>query len=507
MSETTPPPNAGAPKTISGEIALPKLAVSLTMPEEPARPAADKPPRVRTQHTVSINGAPLSYTATAGTLTLRDDDGKEKASFFHVAYVKDGVDHPAQRPVMFAFNGGPGSSSVWLHLGAWGPRRVTLGPEGEQLPPPPQLRDNEYSLLDQTDLVFIDPVGTGYSKPAAGVEPKEFHGVEEDLASVGRFIATWLTEHQRWLSPKYLGGESYGTTRAAGLANLLFDTYGITLNGIILVSVVLNMQTIRFALGNDLPHLLYLPSFAATAWFHGQLAPELQARPLADLVAEVREFAASEYNVALMRGADLPPTERQRVVRKLARYTGLDRDYLTANDLRIWMGRFNKELLRRQGRTVGRFDSRCLGSDRDAVGEYPEYDASFTEILGAFTGALNAYLRGELQHEAEVRYKISGWDSIKWNYGDYQNQYLDVADRLRQALHKNPHLRVFVCNGYYDLATPFYATEYTFSHLDLRPDLRANIAMGYYEAGHMMYTKETELAKMAADLRGFLAGQ
>jgi carboxypeptidase C (cathepsin A) len=496
-----------AKPTAAGEIVLPKLSVSLTMPPEGAKTEEAKaPPTVETQHTLALPGGEIAYNATAGLLTLRDDEGKERARLFHTAYVRQGVEDASRRPVLFAFNGGPGSSSVWLHLGAWGPRRVVLGPEGQQPAPPPQLADNPHTLLDQADLVFIDPVGTGLSKPSEGIEAKEFHGVEGDLESVGRFIAQWVTEHGRWTSPIYLGGESYGTLRSAGLAHLLQERHGLYLSGLVLVSVVLNMQTIRFAEGNDLPYVLFLPSYAATAWHHGALAPDLQARPLEELLAEVERFAVEDYSVALLRGASLDPVGYEAVLRKLARYTGLGRAYLDRCRLRVDMGRFGKELLRDRGRTVGRLDSRYTGIDRDDAGENPETDPSHTAIFGAFAGAFNHYLRTELNYQAETRYQIMAELYNNWNYGDWQNRYLDLSERLRQALSHNPHLRVFAANGYFDLATPYFATQYTFDHLMLPPELRAHLAMGHYQAGHMMYVKESEAGRLAEDVRRFLGG-
>lgn len=491
---------------LTGEIVLPKLAVTLTMPEPEGKKEDDKPKTVTTEHSVTIDGEAIEYTATAGVLELKDDEGKARAKLFHIAYLCKGVDDTTARPITFAFNGGPGSSSVWLHLGAFGPRRVKLGPEGEQLPPPPALIENEYSLLDVTDLVFIDPVGTGYSKPAEGVEGKEFWGVEEDLESVGQFIVQWITENKRWDSPKFLAGESYGTTRASGLGALLQDKHGVYLNGIVLVSVVLNMATIRFTEGNDLPYILYLPSYAATGWFHQQLPADLQAKPLDELCAEVREYAQTDYAMALLRGNTLPEREMKRVLRRVARYTGIDATYLERSHLRVPMGRYNKELLREQARTVGRFDSRYLGLDRDSVGEHYEFDASYTAVQGAFTGAFNKYIRADLGYESDVRYQILGGLGAPWNYGEFQNRFLDVSDRLRSAMTRNPSLRVFVANGYYDLATPFFATEYTFSHLRLDDSLADNVSMGYYAAGHMMYAKESELAKLAGDIKGWLRG-
>ncbi|MBI5833352.1 MAG: peptidase S10 [Armatimonadetes bacterium] len=476
------------------------------MPDAEAKPADAKPDKVETQHTITVGGRALAYTATAGRLALRDDDGKERAKLYYTAYLRDDVADVSTRPILFAFNGGPGSSSVWLHLGAWGPRRVVLGPDGEQPAPPPKLIDNEQTLLDVADLVFIDPVGTGYSKAAEGVEPKEFWSVEGDLDSVGDFIARFVTEHRRWASPVFVGGESYGTLRSAGLSQVLQEKHGLYLSGVVLVSVVLNMATIRFAPGNDLPYVLFLPSYCATAWYHQALSPELQARPLRNLLDEVERFAHDEYAPALMWGDRLPRERFEAIRDRVAAFCGLSPEYVEASRLRIGMGRFNKELLRGRGRTVGRLDSRYIGIDREQVRDSYEYDPSHTAIHGAFAGALNQYLRAELNYEADVRYQIMAGLYMSWSYDKWANQFCDVSEPLREAMTHNANLRVFCANGYYDLATPYFATEYTFDHLARDESLRDHVQMAYYEAGHMMYVKQTELEKMAADIRGFIAG-
>ncbi|HEY1375869.1 MAG TPA: hypothetical protein VGF55_03710, partial [Gemmataceae bacterium] len=351
-------------------------------------------------HKITLVGQPLHYLASAGTLVLREEDGKPTAGVFFVAYSK--VDGPGShtadpsRPITFCFNGGPGSSAVWLHLGAFGPRVVQLPDTGEPPHPPYTFVDNEFTLLDQTDLVFIDPVSTGYSRPAPGVDPKKFHGVQEDVQSVGDFIRLFTTRYGRWRSPKYVAGESYGTTRAAALAGYLQDRQGMYLNGVALVSSVLNFQTIRFDEGNDLPFTLFLPTYTATAWYHKRLPPELQSGSLADVVAEAERFALNEYTVALGAGDKLADAQKQDVARKLARLTGLSEDFVRRANLRIEIQRFCKELLRDQSKTVGRYDSRLTGRDLDAAGERPEYDPSYTSVQGAFTAVMNQYLRDEL---------------------------------------------------------------------------------------------------------------
>lgn len=467
-------------------------------------PPAPKEKAVKSKHTVVIDGQEIAYTATAGTLILKDEADKPKASLFYVAYTRDGVEDVTKRPLTFSFNGGPGSSSVWLHMGVVGPRRVLMGPEGDALSPPYTLVNNEYSLLDVTDLVFIDPVSTGYSRAIPPEEAKQFHGVEQDIKSVGEFIRLYTTRARRWASPKFLIGESYGTTRAAGLSGHLQNEIGMYLNGIMLVSAVLNFQSIRFDLGNDLPYILFLPTYAAAAWFHNRLPPDLQHQELRAVLAEVKTFAEREYTLALMQGARLPDKERRQIVTRLARYSGLSETYIEQTNLRINIHRFVKELLRDERRTIGRFDARFKGIDRDAAGEHHEYDPSYAIIQGAYTAMLNDYVRSELRFKSDLPYEILTGNVQPWDYSKFQNQYVNVAETLRGAMTQNPFLKVFVGNGYYDLATPFFATEYTFDHLELDPSLQAHITMDYYEAGHMMYLHQPSLAKLKADLARFL---
>jgi len=458
----------------------------------------------KSKHTVVIDGQEIAYTATAGTMILKDEEDEPKASLFYVAYTRNGVEDVAQRPLTFSFNGGPGSSSVWLHMGVVGPRRVLMDPEGDALPPPYTLVNNEYSLLDVTDLVFIDPVSTGYSRAIPAEEAKQFHGVEQDIKSVGEFIRLYTTRSKRWASPKFLIGESYGTTRAAGLSGHLQNEIGMYLNGIMLVSSVLNFQSIRFDLGNDMPYILFLPTYAAAAWFHKRLPEDLQQQDLRAVLTEVKAFAEGEYTLALMQGARLANDERQRIVAKLAHYTGLSETYVEQTNLRINIHRFVKELLRDERRTIGRFDVRFKGIDRDAAGEQHEYDPSYTIILGAYTAMLNDYVRSELRFKSDLPYEILTGNVQPWDFSKFQNQYVNVAETLRGAMTQNPFLKVFVGNGYYDLATPFFATEYTFDHLELDPSLQDHITMAYYEAGHMMYLHQPSLAKLKADLARFL---
>jgi carboxypeptidase C (cathepsin A) len=456
-----------------------------------------------TQHTLAIAGLELAYTARAGTLRLEEEDGTEKARLFFVAYTRDGVEDPATRPVTFCFNGGPGSSSVWLHLGMLGPRRVKLDPEGWAPPPPYALEDNPQSWFDSTDLVFIDPVTTGYSRAAKGVDGEEFHGVDEDVQWVAEFIRLWTTRNERWGSPKFLAGESYGTTRAAALSQHLQERHGMFLNGILLISAILEFQTARFDVGNDLPYVLFLPTYTAAAWYHKQLEPELQADLRATL-AEAEAFAGGEYAAALFKGSRLAPEERERVLAKLGRYTGLPLNYLDRADLRVSIQRFCKELLRDERRTVGRLDGRFLGIDRDAVGDSYEYDPSYSAILGPFGGALNDYVRRELGYESDLPYEILTGRVQPWKMGE-RNRYLNVAESLRQAMTRNPHLKVFVAAGYYDFATPYFAARYTFDRIGLDPTLAGNVRFAYYEAGHMMYIHAPSRAALKADVDSFYA--
>ena len=454
-----------------------------------------------TKGSVTIDGEEIAYTATAGTLVLKEEDGTPRASVFYIAYVRDGVEDPAKRPVTFTFNGGPGSSSVWLHMGAFGPRKVKTDPEGYPPPPPFQLVNNDYSILDLTDLVFIDPVTTGFSRAAEGVDPKEFHGVEEDIESVGEFIRLYVSRNGRWASPKYLAGESYGTTRAAGLAGHLQSRYGMYLNGVALISAILNFQTARFDRGNDLPFILFLPTYTATAWYHKKLPRDLQSRPLAEAVEEARKFALGDYTLALMQGDALDAGARARITKQLARLTGLSPTYIERTRQRIYIHRFVKELLRDEGRTVGRFDSRIKGTDYDAAGERFEHDPSYAIIQGSFSTMFKDYVRRTLKFESDLVYEILTSRVRPWSFDDWENRYVNVAETLRKAMVRNPSLKVMVANGYYDLATPFFATEYTFNHLGLPEELRGNVRLEYYEAGHMMYLREADHRKLREDLK------
>ncbi len=465
----------------------------------PTAPPVEK--TSKTQHSIQINGKTLNYTATAGTLVLKKDD-KPWASMFYVAYTLDGVPEGSKRPITFAFNGGPGSSSVWLHMGALGPKRVAMGPNGGQPAPPYHLVDNEDTPLEFTDLVFIDPVTTGFSRAAPGEKESQFHGFEGDLDSVAAFIRLYLTRYERWSSPKFLAGESYGTTRAAALSDRLLENDGIYLNGITLISTVLNFETISFARGNDLPYALFLPSYTAAAWYHKKLPKDLQG-DLEKALGESRRFAGNEYSVALMKGDKLTTAERANVVHELARLTGLSEQYISQSNLRVPEDRFTKELLRDQRKTIGRYDSRLEGEDIDAAGESPEYDPSYASVQGVFTAMFNNYVRSELKYDSDEPYQVLTDKVRPWSYDRFQNRYVNVAEMLRQAMTQNPSLRVMIANGYYDLATPFFATEYTVNHIGLEPSLSNHISLTYCDAGHMLYTQKNCLDALHGAMADF----
>ena len=482
---------------------------------ESTTPLPPKDVLVETKHSLVMDGQEIRYTVTCGTMVLKEETEKKgekegesegekpRASIFFVAYTRDDVVDRQKQPLTFSFNGGPGSSSVWLHLGLLGPRRVLLDDDGFAYPPPYRLVDNAYSLLDQTDLVFIDPVSTGYSRAVTGEKPKQFHGYKKDIESVGDFIRLYTTRYQRWTSPKFLIGESYGTTRAAGLSGYLQDRHGMYLNGIMLISSILNFQTAYFHSGNDLPYILFLPTYCATAWYHHRLSEDLQ-KDLHSTLEEVEAFALGDYAHALMEGDDLQDEDRLLIARKLARYTGLSNDYIERTNLRIEILRFTKELLRHDRRTVGRLDSRFKGVDRDSAGEQFEFDPSMVNINGPYTATLNDYVRSELKYESDLPYEILTERVHPWSYAEFENEYVNVAETLRKAITTNSFLKVYVANGYFDLATPYLATRYTFKHLGLDKSLLDNLRMGYFEAGHMMYIHIPSLIRLKGELVDFI---
>lgn len=474
--------------------------------KEPAKKEEDAP--VVTHHSVTVGGRTLNYTVTTGMMPLKSSEvgsSETEANVFFMAYTLDDAGATARRPLMFSFNGGPGSSSVWLHLGALGPRRVKMLPDGNMPPPPFEMLDNEHTWLDLTDLVFIDPVGTGYSRPAKPELGKKFWGMQGDIDSVGEFIRLYLTKHQRWSSPLFLVGESYGTTRAAGLAGSLIEK-GIAFNGIVLVSTILNFQTADAETGNDLPYLLYLPTYTATAWYHGKLDKHLQA-DLRRTLDEVEEWAVRVYTVALAKGDGLSREERDTVCDRLARYTGLSKRYVEQMDLRIEIIRFCKELLRDERETVGRLDSRIKGSDRLASSEQPDFDPSMAAIRPPYTAVFNNYVRQELgYHNDEEYYILGGGIKSPWEWGPVERGYPDTSESLRSAFAKNPYMKLLVAYGYYDLATPYFAAKYTLSHMSLDAKFKANVTVADYEAGHMMYIHDGSLVKLKEDVSKFITG-
>lgn len=480
-----------------------------------AKPEQDRPDPtdelVVTRHTVqAADGTELRYTATCGRMVLRreeytDDkfDGHQpKAEVFLTSYTLDDT-QPRQRPVTFAFNGGPGSSSVWLHLGLLGPRLALSGDVGDLTPPPYGLVDNAQTLLYHSDLVFIDPVSTGYSRPAKGEKSKDFHGYEADLESVGEVIRLWTTRHGRWLSPKYLCGESYGTLRAAGLARHLQEKYGMNLNGLMLLSTAVDLGLLRGNGHNDNPYVMFLPTYAAIAHYHGLHGD----RPLRDLLDEAEAFAARDYPWALARGARLTAAERAEAVAKTASLTGLSEDYVDRVELRIEHIRFFTELLRDRRLTVGRLDGRFTGWEEDYGREHFSADPSMDAIRGPYAAALNHYVRADLGFSSDLPYEILAMEvNQRWSYKEFEGQHVSVAEKLSAAMRANPYLRVYVACGYYDGATPYFAAEHVVAHLAVPEQLRANVSLAYYPAGHMMYVHEPSRIEQSAHLARFVRG-
>ena len=467
-------------------------------------PEREEPPAV-THHSTRVGGRTLNYTVTTGFMPMKNAvSGEIEAQMFYMAYTLDGVPQSEKRPLMFSFNGGPGSASVWLHLGAIGPRRVKMLDDGMMPPPPYEMEDNQATWLTDTDLVFIDPIGTGYSRAAKPELAAKFFGVNGDIESVGQFIRMYLTRNERWMSPLFLVGESYGTTRASGLSNYLFD-HGVGLNGIILISTVMNFQTIRFADNNDLPLVLIFPSYATTAWYHKRLSPAMQSKTVAEIAQEARQFANNEYMPAMMRIDTLSQTERDALADKFSSLTGLSRQYIENNNFRIELNKFMKELMRDQRRTIGRLDSRFTGIDRDAGGDSAAEDPSMNAIRPPYTAAFNDYVRRDLGYKSDVEYYILGGGiTAPWNF-NVTNQYADTSIPLKDAMAKNPYMKILINCGYYDMATPFYAVEYTVSAMNLDPQLRKNISFDYFDAGHMMYIEKNSLKRLHDNAAAFIA--
>ncbi len=457
------------------------------------------PPVIR-EAAVTIDGKKIPYKVTTGKIQLKEDDGKPRASIFHVSYERTDIKDVENRPVMFAFNGGPGSSSVWLHIGVLGPKIVKLPGDGTQAPlPPTRLTDNPLSILDACDLVFIDPVSTGYSRAEKDVKAEDFHGLDSDIESVGDFIRRWVSEHERWASPKFLLGESYGGIRAAGLSNYLQSRYGMSLNGVVLLSALLDFSTLEATQGNDLAYKVFLPSLTGVAHFHRKIQGDRD-----NLIKESTEFAFGEYAAALLKGNDITPAEKISVSEKLARFTGIDAATCLAHDLRLDSTFFRAELLRLEGKVVGRFDARVAWEATDKTAQAANYDPSYSLALGAFSTAMLSYLGHDLGYKEDQPYEILTSKVQPWRWNT-SNEVVNVSDRLSKAMTNNPRLRVLVMGGLTDLATPPTGVAYTVRHmLDLPENLRKNISTVSYDAGHMFYLNPPDLIKCRADLIQFI---
>ena len=477
--------------------------------KKPEGPAPKEESSV-TDHTIKLAGQSIPYKAIAQTMLLKDDKGESTAVVYSTAYIRSDVKDPSTRPIAFLYNGGPGSSSVWLHMGSFGPRRVITVNAAITPPAPYKVEDNSYSLLDKCDLVFVDPVGTGFSHAVGKAQNKDFWGVDSDVKSLAQFIQLFITRNNRWNSPKFLIGESYGTFRSAALGDYLQNHDNIYLNGIVLISSVLDLGTISFYPGVDSSYVYYLPSYAATAWYH----KVLPNRPddVSAFLTDARKFAQGEFAAALMKGDTLTDSEKSAIAKKMAAFTGLSEDYLVKANLRVNLFQFMKELQRGRGLTTGRLDARFTGPTYDLLGEFAEYDPQETAISGAFVAAFNSYVREELKFGADKTYlpaaEFNGaqWD---WKHQTPADQFgfpgsPNVEADLVEAMISNPHLRIEVENGIYDLATPFLATEQTMDHLGIPANLRKNITLRYYDAGHMMYVRDEDLSKLKGNVAAFI---
>jgi carboxypeptidase C (cathepsin A) len=457
-----------------------------------------------TEHELKVGDGVLKYKATAGTMPLKDEAGKLRANFFFVAYEKAGEVDLEKRPITFVFNGGPGAAAIWLHLGTAGPKHVELTEEGYPKAPPYHLVDNPSTWLNKTDLVFIDPVGTGYSRAAEGVKGEEFYGVQQDIDSVSEFIRLYLVRGQRWASPKFVAGESYGTTRASMLSEHLLERQGIALNGVILISTVVSFQALSPSDANEVPYALFLPTYTACAFYHKRLSSELSG-DLKKTLHEVEKWVTDVYTPALHQGDRLSGEERKKLAAAMARYTGLSEQYVERSRLRVSPSAFEKQLLLDDGKLIGRFDGRIAGSVTNMVDARQDYDPSLSLYVGVYSGTFNDYARRTLKYESDIQYEFLSGRVQPWNWGRGANGgWLYVGDNLRNAVTKHPSLKVLVCSGYYDLATPYFATDYQVSHLGLADGLRKNIRQTYYEGGHMMYHHEPSLEKLNKDVTGFM---
>jgi carboxypeptidase C (cathepsin A) len=476
--------------------------------EDEAKPGVPAVEKVSTtHHTATIHGTSVVYTANTGTMVLRNDDGKPTGTVFYVAYTRDDAD-ATTRPVTFFFNGGPGSSSLWLSMGVMSPKHPEMGPNGAQPAPPYNLVDNPNSPLDVTDLVQVDAMMTGYSRPAPGVKATDFTGARNDIAMFAQFIRRYLDKYHRWQSPKYLFGESYGTFRSAGLAAELQSDEGIALNGIMLLGTVLDEANLDAAPSNDLPYEMFLPTFTATAWYHKKLPQDLQAKPLTAVVQEARTYAFGDYMAALAKGNTLSSAEQTAAAQRLARLTGLSPQFILNTNLRIRPGVFRTELLRSDRETVGRYDSRMIGLNGNASSQQQDYDPSDVAPTGAFMSAYMRYLHDDLGYTSDLQYYIIGhagqWDYTGVGGGNFRPGYPSTSPDLREAMAENPYLHVLVCAGYYDMATPFANAEYTFNHLGYDQTYRDRVSFKYYESGHMAYLNQASAKSLTADIEAFI---
>lgn len=503
-TKTTPPAPAEQAPSQKPEAEAHPQAPSIES-KEPGKPVGwdmKEVPPVVTHHEIKIDGKTIHYTATAGRLPIKEVDGTIAAEMFFVAYTMDGAD-PGKRPVTFAFNGGPGSASMWLHMGALGPKRVLLGPEGFLPAPPFRLVDNASSPLDKTDVVLIDAIGTGYSRPADMTKAKKFWGLKGDIESFGEFIRMYVSRYERWSSPLYLFGESYGTTRSAGVAGYLYDK-GIAFNGVVLLSTVLTFQTLDFAPENDVPYPLILPSFTMIAAYHKKLAPDLM-QDLAKTRAEVEHWASNDYTLALDKGDALTPDERQKIIQQLARYTGLKPEIIDQADLRIDVRTFTHNLLGAEKLRVGRLDARYAGPDPQGYMNTQFFDPTSANTGPPYTSVLNDYLRRDLNYKVDMPYNVSARDlpGFEWEWGN-RTTAPETASALRSAMVKDKWLKVLVMEAYYDLATPYYAATYSMDHMNLPPEYHKNISYARYDSGHMVYLRESQLVKMKKDFSNFI---
>lgn len=458
-----------------------------------------------THHSMKADGEVLRYTATAGCLELTGESGKPQARMFFVAYVED-QQAPSRRPIAFIFNGGPGAASMYLQLGGLGPKRVPLAKDGTALPDRYKLVDNDATWLSFTDLVFVDPVGTGYSRAASGVDPQQFYDVEGDVRSLAEFIRLYLTRYDRWLSPKYMVGESYGGTRAASLARELQNTKAIELDGVVLLSSAMDFQTFSFGNGNDLACALALPTFTATALYHGKLAGKRDS-DLESLVDRARRWATTQYLTDLAAGDTLSDSDRNEVAQKLAEYSGLSRKFILDHDLRVTTRQFTAELLAGKRRQIGLLDGRVVTPEVAGPGRSSHEDPTLYVVTAPWLAALVTYLREDLQYKTDLSYEyLSRKVNESWKWGSAVEGYVNMSDELAKAVTTNAHMKVFMAAGYYDLTTPFLSQKYTMEHLGLDPSLRDHVRFAVYRSGHQIYVSDKAMRKMKSDVAAFLGG-